>query len=88
MIDTLPQTPSVDTPQKIRELETHIAHQRDILKWTVSYLLLDRLGELTKTLQFYAEAGMTADYQVTKALLTDAIMDIRRPDVPWRKTDA
>ena len=82
----LPSVPEAGTVEEIEAFREEFDQQEKLLKITVNYLLVDKIKEMTETLLCYAEADMVGDYQTTRALLTDAVEDVRRLERLWGET--
>ena len=79
----LPSVPEVGTVKEIEAFRETFDRHEKLLRFTVNYLLVDKIKELTETLLCYAEAGMAGDYRTTRALLMDAVEDVGRLERLW-----
>ncbi len=78
MLNALPPRPQEDTPQKVIELQAYTKRHKPYLGLSVNFSVLDRVLELCESLRIYAEIGDVMNYQITKAILLDAVEDMGR----------
>lgn len=82
-IAVLPDEPTAEAARGIEELRAYWEIHQPWLRLTVSFSLTDRVSELAASLEAYAEGGAETDYTATKALLWDAVKDVRRLEDLW-----
>ena len=82
LLNALPQKPLEDTPAKVREIQAFVKGHKSYLGLSVNFSVLDRVLELCESLGIYAEIGDVMNYQITKAILLDAVDDMGRLEKP------
>ena len=85
-INALPLIPTESTTDDIKAFQTYLNRKIPFLRLTISFPQLDRVAELSESLRRYAKNGALADYQVTRALLLDAIEDMSRLERLWQRS--
>ncbi len=78
LVETLPETPTPEAITQMQTISEQLHAHRPYLSFFISFSLIDRVLELSDSLLLYGKCYDVVDYQVTKALLSDAIDDMRR----------
>ena len=78
MVAALPDVDDKAAPAKVAELMRYWEARASIIGLSVSFPTIDRINEQIAILIAYAESKDSCGYQITLALLSDAISDMRR----------
>lgn len=84
MISALPE--SIDQ-QSVRQAEEMLAYWKKHehrVSLSANYNIADRVTEQATLLVVCAQSGDVYGFQSARALLLDAIDDMRRPEAPWK----
>lgn len=79
-VEALPPTPDASAADAARSLREDWLRVMPFMDMTVSYLLSDRVCEQTALLVSCAEAGDVYGYASARAILADALGDMRRTE--------
>lgn len=79
-VAALPEIPNESTEARITEFQNYLRDKLPLLRLTISYPQLDRVGELSTSLKGYAQSDALSDYRITRALLLDALQDVERTE--------
>ena len=78
MTEALPPADDPACADAVSEIYDHWQKKHDIARISVSYIELNRVTDAISTMKVYAESGYRADFENARALLLNAIDEMRR----------
>lgn len=77
MTQALPQADCSECRNMVARLDEYWQSHHATIALSVSYIKLNRISDLLSALKSYAESGAASDYECARALLLNAISEIR-----------
>lgn len=80
-ISALPDTPDEACVAAVEKLRSYWEACVDSVEFSAGFTAVDRIGEQLATLHACAKCGDLYGYRTARALLADAVEDLRRPEL-------